>query len=444
MSICQTRRSYNMKIKLKQSAFILLIFFVFASLNAQAGRQTNGLSRGESLFKENNAKDAVQVLEYEILNGQISDNTYNFLGLGYYQLEEYEKSLDAFKRGLKAQPDNAKILSYNMGNTYYAMKNYGAAAECYSDALKADPLFYEALLNRANALLMSGQLVSAKEEYTDFVTKCPDDPQRERIELLIKALEEEIARREEEARLLAEQNKAKWEEYDGSIDEKKKNSFSPYWEEVEALLADEKKPDDAAEWERIHGEDPGTVDDGNGDEAIAQDAEGKNGKNWEQFDNEPAGEIAKDENRPKDSAYWEEFENESAGALASDKNSEKVAEELVEDEDWLTFSDDELVEMKALEEESRAEREKWLEDVRRREVQAAERTAQARQKEQQQSYEDEKRIREQLLEDMRKAEEDRRKKLLEDVANSLQGTDSTNLTSGAEDLIEYDLEGELD
>ena len=38
----------------------------------------------------------------------------------------------------------------------------------------------------------------------------------------------------------------------------------------------------------------------------------------------------------------------------------------------------------------------------------------------------------------------RRKQLLEDVANSLQGTDSTNLTSGAEDLIEYDLEGELD
>lgn len=422
----------------------MLIFFALTALNAQAGGQSNVLSRGESLFKENNAKDAVQVLEYEILNGQISDNTYNFLGLGYYQLEEYEKSLDAFKRGLKAQPENAKILSYNMGNTYYAMKNYSAAAESYSDSLKADPLFYEALLNRANALLMAGQLLSAKEEYIDFVTKCPDDPQRERIELLIKALEEEIARREEEARLLAEQNKAKWEEYDGSIDEKTKDRFSPYWEEVEALLADEKKPDAAAEWERIHGEDPGTVDNGNSDEAIAQDDEGKNGKNWEQFDNEPAGEIAKDENRPKDSAYWEEFENESAGALASDKNSEKVAEELVEDEDWLTFSDDELVEMKALEEESRAEHEKWLEDVRRREVQAAERTAQARQKEQQQSYEDEKRIREQLLEDMRKAEEDRRKKLLEDVANSLQGTDSTNLTSGAEDLIEYDLEGELD
>ena len=45
---------------------------------------------------------------------------------------------------------------------------------------------------------------------------------------------------------------------------------------------------------------------------------------------------------------------------------------------------------------------------------------------------------------MKKADDERRKKLLEDVANSLQGSDSTNLTSGAEDLIEYDLEGELD
>ena len=45
---------------------------------------------------------------------------------------------------------------------------------------------------------------------------------------------------------------------------------------------------------------------------------------------------------------------------------------------------------------------------------------------------------------MRKAEDERRKKLLEDVANSLQNGESTNLTSGAEDLMDYDLEGELD
>ena len=411
-----------MKIKLKHFSFVIVIFLTLSALNAQSNMQANGLSRGEALFKENNAKDAVQVLEYEILNGQVSDNTYNFLGLGYYQLEEYEKSLDAFKRGLKAQPENAKLLSYNMGNTYYAMKNYSAAAEAYSDALKAEPLFYDALLNRANALLMKGQLLSAKEDYVDFVAKCPDDPQRERIELLIKALEEEIARREEEARLLAEQNKAKWEEYDGSLDERKKEAFSPYWEKVDAVLADEKKPEDAAEWERIHGEDPGAVID-------AKDS------------NESEKVSSDEENGDSDRTQWEKFEGETENIFVE---KDSLEEEVDESEEWLTFSEEELIEMKALEEESRSEREKWLEDVRRREAEAAEKNARIRQREEAQALEGEKRMREQLLEDMRKAEEERRKKLLEDVANSLQGTDSTNLTSGAEDLIDYDLEGELD
>ena len=405
-----------MKIKVKVILFTAFIFFA-AYLSAQNSVAGNsGLSRGESLFKENNAKDAVQVLEYEILNGQISDNSYNFLGLGYYQLGEYDKSIDAFRRGLKAQPDNKKLLSYNMGNTYYAMKDYASAVSSYSESLNADPLFYDALLNRANALLMSGQLVSAKDDYVDFVNKCPDNPQRERIELLIKALEEEIARREEEARLLAEQNKAQWEEYDGNLNEKRKESFSPDWEKVEAGIENNKKTAENPEWERINGENP---------EAVVEN------KTQEKI-------TASDTENEGTRVDWEEFEHDGSSSLA-------VSEEVVDDvEDWMTFSDDELDEMKELEKQSREEHEKWLEEERRRNQELANREAKVRQKEQEAALEDERRLREQLLEDMRKSEEERRKKLLEDVANSLQGSDSTNLTSGAEDLIEYDLEGELD
>ena len=412
-----------MKIKLKGFIAAILILsgsYLFAQNNANGN---GGLSRGESLFKENNAKDAVQVLEYEIMNGQVSDNSYNFLGLGYYQLGEYDKSLDAFRRGLRVQPENAKILSYNMGNTYYALKDYTSAATAYSDAMKAEPRFYEALLNRANALLMSGQLAAAKDDYIDFIGKCPDDPQRERIELLIKALEEEIARREEEARLLAEQNKAQWEEYDGSLNEKKKEGFSPYWEQVDAGLDKTKKNPDDPEWERIHSENPGAIADNSEKQKL-------------------------DDSKDKDygSAFdWEKLDHESGQVLSA-------SEEIVTDEeDWLTFSDAELNEMKELEKESREEHEKWLENERRRAHELATREAQAKQKEQDQALENERKMREQLIEEMRKADEDRRreeeekrKKLLEDVANSLQGTDSTNLTSGAEDLIDYDLEGELD
>ena len=404
-----------MKIKLK----VLIIALIFSGTYLYAQGNTalnNGLSRGESLFKENNAKDAVQVLEYEILNGQVSDNSYNFLGLGYYQLGEYEKSLDAFRRGLKAQPDNAKLLSYNMGNTFYALKDFNSAVKSYSDSLKADPLFYDALLNRANALLMAGQLTSAKDDYVDFVGKCPDNPQRERIELLIKALEEEIARREEEARLLAEQNKAQWEEYDGNLSEKKNEAFSPDWEKVETSLDNDKKENENPEWERINSENPGAIADNSKKENVKTDED-------------------KNESTKVD---WEEFEHEGSSEIAS---SEEVVEEV---EDWLAFSESELDEMKELERQSREEHEKWLESERRRAQEVAKQEAKVRQREQEAALEEERRLREQLLEDMRKSEDERRKKLLEDVANSLQGSDSTNLTSGAEDLIEYDLEGELD
>ena len=411
-----------MEIKLK--AFITAILILSATyLFAQNTVTTNGgLSRGESLFKENEAKDAVQVLEYEIMNGQVTANSYNFLGLGYYQLGEYDKSLDAFKRGLKAQPENAKILSYNMGNTYYALKDYASAATAYSDAMKAEPRFYEALLNRANALLMAGQLVSAKDDYIDFIGKCPDDPQRERIELLIKALEDEIARREEEARLLAEQNKARWEEYDGNLAEKKNEAGSPHWEEVDGGLENARKNQENPEWERIHSENPGAITDNSKNQKI-DDSEKDYGSTFD----------------------WEKLEHDNSQALGA-------SEEVVTDkEDWLTFSDSELDEMKALEQQSREEHEQWLENERRRAHELATREAQTKQKEQEQALENERRLREQLIEEMRKADEDRRKaederrkKLLEDVANSLQGTDSTNLTSGAEDLIDYDLEGELD
>lgn len=398
-----------MKIKFRVFLFTALFF---------SGTYLFGQS-GEALFKENNAKDAVQVLEYEIINGQVSENSYNFLGLGYYQLGEYEKSLDAFKRGLKAQPENAKILSYNMGNTYYALKDYKSAVSCYSDALKADPLFYDAILNRANALLMAGQLLSAKEEYSDYLVKAPDNPQRERIELLIKALEDEIARREEEARLLAEQNKAQWEEYDGNLAEDKKKDFSPDWELVDGDIEDSKKENEEPEWERINGEAPHPI------------AENKNKEEVKDSDADKA----------ESSAYWEEFEQEGNPAVANDDNAEEIVDD---EENWLAFSDEEIDEMKELEKQSQAEHEKWLENERRKANEIASQQAQARKKEQQNALEEEKRMREQLLEEMRKSEEERRKKLLEDVANSLQGSDSTNLTSGAEDLIDYDLEGELD
>lgn len=426
--MCQTHEgNIYMKINFKCWLFILILPF-FSLCFAQ-----ETYSQGENLFKENKAAEAVEVLEYEIRRGIISDNSFNFLGLGYYQTGDYEKSIDAFKRGLKAQPQNAKLLSYNLGNTYYAVKNYDAAIESYSESLNADPFFYDAILNRANALLMADRLLSAKEDYELYIKKCPDDEQRERIELLIKALEEELARREEEARLLAEQNKALWEEYDGGLSNQQNDKYKADWEEIDPLLTD-KKADDRAEWEKINSDhDNEFYDDSKKEVKVADNTE------WESFNKEDAP-VYEDKNSGNKS--WEEYEHIETEKLA--KTEESAYEKVDEQESWESLSDAEMEEMKRLEEESRKERERWLAEKRKREREQAAYEVELKNRQQKQRLDDERKLREQMLEDMMKAEEERRKKLLEDVANSLQNTDSTNLTSGAEDLLDYDLEGELD
>jgi tetratricopeptide (TPR) repeat protein len=69
----------------------------------------------------------------------------------------------------------------------------------------------------------------------------------------------------------------------------------------------------------------------------------------------------------------------------------------------------------------------------------------ARQKEEEERLEAERKAEEERLAEIKRQEEaERRRKMLEDVANSLQNTDSTNMTSGTEDLIDYDFESELD
>ena len=398
----------------KRFCLFTIVFFVFSVL-------LSAQSQGEKLFKENKPKEAVQVLENEILNNQISANTYNFLGLGYYQLEEYAKSLDAFERGIKAQPSNKKLLSFNKGNTYYVMKDYTSAIEAYTQSFLDDATFYEALLNRANAFLMADQLNNAKTDYELFIEKCPEDSQRPKIEKLIQALIDEIARREEEARLLAEQNKALWEEIDPSIDDNMLKDATE-WEFVDASIS-ENNQKKTIDWEEIEENEADKI------------------KKMTETSSESSESLAdtSDSSSSSENLDWEKLELEKMSSIANKNESDSYDDKDAMD-NWENLSDEETLEMRRLEKESKAAHEKWLAEQSLLRQKAAEEEL----KRLQAKDDEEKLAREKLLKEMMEAEEARRKKLLEDVANSLQGSDSTNMTSGADELLEYEMEGVLD
>ncbi len=515
---------------------------------------TAKLSQGEKLFKENKAKEAAQVLENEILNGQISANTYNFLGLSYYQLGEYGKSVDAFDRGIKAQPTNTKILAFNKGNSYYAMKDYTSAVSAYSQSLADDENFYDALLNRANSLLMANQLKNAKSDYEKFVEKCPQDQQKGKIEALIKALTDELARREEEARLLAEQNKAKWEKIDPSISENQvvdntvwelvddlmengesiakedgENEIKEDWQKFDAAIVETEQPkkkdwqkidakidskieenqkESVDSWQKVEAAISETDDEKASDEEIvkvqaekildenpgfvgADDLEGESDNGEENPDGDASDEGMNNipdvfDEEPTENVYDSVEENTDSGEnenLGEDASSDKAPlsedlsdesqqiEEIVDDllpledlenpdwensddgkievevspaENWENLSDDDAMEIKRVEREAQEEYKKWQDE---QTLLLQEREAEKIKKSQEKNgYDDENppASREEILQELKEAEEARKKKLLDDVANSLQNSDSTNMTSGADDLIEYDQEGRLD
>ena len=253
-------------------------------------------TEGEKAFKENRPSDAIILLEKEINDGTSSTNAYNFLGLSYYQLGNFEKSVEIFEKGLEIPGTNKKILAFNQGNSYYAMKKYQDAIKKYSLAFSADSNFTKALLNRANAYLMANELQSSLNDYEKYIILEPEDSQKEEILLMIDALKKELERRLEEEKIVALEAEKRAEE------EKRLQ------EEMARIKAEEEK-------------------------------------------------------------------------IAAEEKAKREAEE---------------AERLRIEEEKRA------------------------------------------------IEAERRRKLLEDVANSLQNTDSTNMSAGTEDLIDYETEGELD
>lgn len=422
---------------IKKNNLFLLIFILM-----EFGNFCFAQSLGEKLFKENNPKDAVQVLENEILNGQISANTYNFLGLGYYQIGEYEKSVDAFERGIKEQPSNAKILYFNQGNAYYALKQFEKAAECFSLSYKSDLSFVDALLNRANSYLMDNKLVLAKNDYVDYLEKFPETPQKSKIELLINAITDEIERRKEEERLLEEQNKALWEHINPNITEYDDENRVE-WELIDDEIADVQEKKENMNWQEV------------GDNRIGEIEIPENKKNWEEIDSENAqvgkideqnskyglvsdenGDVEKNEDyKNYDKFEKVEYENDISFAEYEDGEKEENDKEF-----WESISEEDAQELKKLEIQSEKEYEQWLKQQKLQEK----RKQQEENLRKKMKEDEEKQKTQELLEQMMKAENERRQKLLEDVQNSLQGNDSTNVSSGADDIIDFDYEGELD
>ncbi len=223
------------KLKILIFFFLFLTYFSFSESN------------GEKLFSNNKPMDAIISLEKEISTGEISSLTYNFLGLSYFQIGEYQKSIDAYEQGMKSPITSKKILLYNEGNSYFALKNYEESIRCYSLALVSDPLYSKAYLNRANAYVLSNILDKAITDYSKYLTLEPEDPQKDNISSLIDLLNAEINRQEEQKKIEEAQRIQREKEEQLMKEELERQRVEKEKEEEAKRLVEEQKRAEEAE-----------------------------------------------------------------------------------------------------------------------------------------------------------------------------------------------------
>lgn len=188
-----------MGIKLKR---ILALIFSFA---LAGGTFAQNKTEGMELFEKNKPADAIAFLEADIAGGNAIPEEYNYLGLAYYQIGNYEKSAAAFMRGTSASGTNKKLLYFNLGNSYFALQKWQEALDSYSMAVVADQTYSAPLLNKANVEIKMDKLAEAAADYKRFLLLRPEDEQRPKIEKIIFLIENELAARAERERLAAEE-----------------------------------------------------------------------------------------------------------------------------------------------------------------------------------------------------------------------------------------------
>ncbi|HXU68436.1 MAG TPA: tetratricopeptide repeat protein [Polyangia bacterium] len=81
----------------------------------------------------------------------------------------------AYKRAIAADRGNLDLYN-DLGNVYFALKQYGDAANAFSDATKRDPSYALGWYNLAHALRKGDHAREAADAYRQYIKLKPDDP----------------------------------------------------------------------------------------------------------------------------------------------------------------------------------------------------------------------------------------------------------------------------
>ncbi|MCL5018993.1 MAG: tetratricopeptide repeat protein [Patescibacteria group bacterium] len=103
------------------------------------------LNEGLNLLKEGRPDEAISVFAGEIRNNPQDWRSYEYLGICYGQMKDYDKSIQAFERALQIESSIARLY-YNLGEAYRSANREVEAMASFQAALDTDPAYAKANL----------------------------------------------------------------------------------------------------------------------------------------------------------------------------------------------------------------------------------------------------------------------------------------------------------
>ena len=120
--------------------------------------------------------EAVKEFEAAIKIHPTFANPYEQLGLAYFRLNDYDKSLKYYLKSLEYNPYKPVTYS-NMGMIYFKRQQYDKALEVYLKAVELNPKHIDALYNLASTYGTIGQLDKAIETFKKVIALNPNHAQ---------------------------------------------------------------------------------------------------------------------------------------------------------------------------------------------------------------------------------------------------------------------------
>jgi len=161
-------------------------------------------TRGEALFMQNKPGEALPFLEKAFVLNQENVDGALYLAMCYEQLEKLDEAVTIYRKILPLGGEKTALIACNLGNIYFKKGSSSFAEQYYTQAIRSDPSYSSAWLNRANARVKTGSLRDAIPDYEHYLRLVPSSPKRPQIEKLISLIQEEFAA-EEIRRLMAEE-----------------------------------------------------------------------------------------------------------------------------------------------------------------------------------------------------------------------------------------------